>query len=230
MHILLIEDEPKTGKTLKQGLEEENISVDLADDGLRGLQLALGLPYQVIVSDIILPKINGLDLCRQLRSNGNKTPLLLLSALHDTSDKVAGFEAGADDYLAKPFEFRELLLRIKALARRYQPYYTQENEILQFEDLTMNLDAKTIVRGGKKIELTPKEFDLMAYFIRNQGRVISKTELAEKVWKIDFDTGTNIIEVYVNYLRNKIDKPFTMKYIHTVFGSGYTLKKEENAD
>lgn len=225
MHILLIEDEVKTVRSVKQGLEEQHFSVDFAHDGLSGFQLAKAIRYHVIVSDIVLPKMNGLDVCRKLRDEGNHTPVLLLSALNDTSDKVTGFEAGADDYLAKPFEFRELLVRIKALARRYMPESRQRQAtLISFGDLVMDLDTKAVTRAGKSVELTPKEFALLAYLINNQGRVISKAEIAEKVWNLDFDTGTNVIEVYVNYLRNKVDKRFDQKYIHTVFGSGYILK------
>jgi two-component system copper resistance phosphate regulon response regulator CusR len=169
--------------------------------------------------------MSGLDLTRMIRSKGNKTPVLMLTAMGSTDDKVIGLEAGADDYLTKPFEFKELLARIKALSRRHKeappPKLT-----LNFDGIEMNLTSREIFRDNVKVELTPKEFALMEYFIRNQGRAISKVEIAEKVWDINFETSSNVVEVYVNYLRNKIDKPFSKKLIHTVFGQGYILKEE----
>jgi two-component system, OmpR family, copper resistance phosphate regulon response regulator CusR len=226
MKILLIEDEAKTVQSVKQGLEENQIEVDFAYDGYTGKLLAERNHYDVIVSDIIMPHINGLDLCRGLRQAGIFTPLLLLSALCTTDDKVIGFDAGADDYLAKPFDFKELMARIKALARRKNDPI-KNSPLLIFADLSINMDTKTVMRAEKKIELTPKEFALMEYFIRNQGKVVSKAEIAENVWDINFDTGTNVIEVYVNYLRNKVDKGFGQKIIHTQFGMGYILKTED---
>lgn len=223
MRILLIEDEIKTLRSLRQGLEEQNWTVDAATDGNTGLRLAIENQYDVIVSDIIMPGVSGLDICRHLREKGLKTPVLLLSALGHTDDKVTGLEAGADDYLSKPFEFREFLARVKALARRPAATVRPEN-LLRFSDLEQDLDAKTVRRGGKTILLTPREFNLLEFFLRNPGRVLSKTEIAEKVWDLDFDTGTNVIEVYVNYLRNKVDKGFEPKLIHTQFGQGYVLK------
>jgi two-component system copper resistance phosphate regulon response regulator CusR len=223
VRILLIEDEIKTIRSLQQGLEEQNWTVDAATDGRTGLRFATENQYDVIVSDIVMPGISGLDICRHLREKGLKTPMLLLSALGHTDDKVTGLEAGADDYLSKPFEFREFLARVKALARRPVAEARPEN-VLRFSDLEQDLDAKTVYRGGKAILLTPREFNLLEFFLRNPGRVLSKTEIAEKVWDLDFDTGTNVIEVYVNYLRNKVDKGFEPKLIHTQFGQGYVLK------
>jgi two-component system, OmpR family, copper resistance phosphate regulon response regulator CusR len=223
VRILLIEDETKTLQSLQQGLEENEWTVDSASDGLSGLKLAQQHEYDVIVSDITMPGMSGLELCRQLRAEGLVTPVLLLTALSQTEDKITGFDAGADDYLAKPFEFRELLARIKALTRRQTATFKAEN-ILRFKDLELDLDAKTVQRSGKEILLTPRELALLEYFLRNPGKVLSKTEIAEKVWDLDFDTGTNVIEVYVNYLRNKMDKGFEQKLIHTQFGQGYILK------
>jgi DNA-binding response OmpR family regulator len=225
MRILLIEDEPKTVQSLRQGLEEQNWTVDAATDGDTGLRFATENTYDVIVSDIIMPGVSGLDLCRLLREKGLKTPVLLLSALGHTDDKVTGLEAGADDYLSKPFEFRELLARIRALTRRPVAVVRPEN-VLRFADLEQDVDAKIVRRAGKEIFLTPREFALLEFFLCNAGRVLSKTEIAEKVWDLDFDTGTNVIEVYVNYLRNKMDKGFETKLIHTQFGQGYVLKSE----
>jgi len=223
VHILLIEDETKTLQSLHQGLQEQGFSVSTATDGLEGLSLAQLNDYDVVVSDITMPGMNGIELCRTLRERGFSMPILLLTALGQTDDKVAGLEAGADDYLAKPFEFKELLARIKALSRRNAATLKNEN-ILRFQDLEQDLDAKTVKRAGKNILLTPREFSLMEFFLRNPGKVLSKTEIAEKVWDVDFDTGTNVIEVYVNYLRNKVDKGFEPKLIHTQFGQGYVLK------
>jgi two-component system, OmpR family, copper resistance phosphate regulon response regulator CusR len=227
MKILLIEDEVKTVQSLKKGLEEHQMAVDFAYDGQSGQELAVSGNYDVIVSDVVMPKLTGFELVKNLRQSGVETPILLLTAMGSTDDKVTGFEAGADDYLVKPFEFKELLMRIRALARRGKEGITPKT-ILSFADLEMNLDAKTCHRNGKKIELTPKEFALMEYLIRNQGRVVSKTEIADKVWDINFDTGTNVIEVYVSYLRNKLDRPFDKKLIHTMFGLGYVLKEEDS--
>lgn len=225
MKILLIEDEEKAVKTLKKGLNEHNIDVDFEFDGTKGVEMALAGEYDVIISDIIVPGINGFDLTKHLRQKGIKTPVLLLTALNATDDKVLGLEVGADDYLTKPYEFKELLARLKALSRRGKES-PPPKLILKFADTEMNLTGKEFIREGKKIELTPKEFALMEYFIRHQGRVISKAEIAEKVWEINFETTSNVVEVYVNYLRNKVDKPFEKKIIHTVFGVGYVLKDE----
>lgn len=227
MKVLLIEDEPKMVHTLKQGLEEHQIEVDFAYDGHLGKRLSESNDYSVIISDVILPGINGIDLLRQIRHNGDNTPVLLLTALSQTDDKVMGFNAGADDYLTKPFEFPELLVRIKALARRPVETYQGATEI-KFSDVVMNLNTKEFFRAGQRIPLTPREFALMEYFLRNPGRVISKTEISEKVWNLNFDTGTNVIEVYVNFLRKKVDKDFDVKLIHTQFKNGYILRVEEN--
>jgi len=225
MKVLLIEDEEKVVRSLQKGLNEHQIEVDYALEGATGLQLAEANEYDVIISDIIVPGLNGTDLTRKLRAKGNHTPVLMLTALTATDDKVEGLEAGADDYMTKPFEFKELLARIKALSRRSKDSANQK-QVLSFGGIEMNLTAREIHRDGVKVELTPKEFALMEYFIRNQGRAISKVEIAEKVWDINFETNSNVVEVYVNYLRNKIDKPFGTKLIHTVFGQGYILKVE----
>ena len=225
MKVLLIEDEEKVVRSLQKGLNEHQIEVDFALEGTSGLLLAEANEYDVIISDIIVPGLNGTDLTRRLRAKGNHTPVLMLTALSATDDKVDGLEAGADDYMTKPFEFKELLARIKALSRRSKDSANQK-QVLSFGGIEMNLTAREIHRDGVKVELTPKEFALMEYFIRNQGRAISKSEIAEKVWDINFETNSNVVEVYVNYLRNKIDKPFGNKLIHTVFGQGYILKVE----
>lgn len=204
-------------------MEEQGWTVNTATEGDSGLRLASNDDYDVIVSDITLPGISGLELCAQLRQKGILTPMLLLTALSDTDDKVAGLEAGADDYLAKPFEFKELLARIKALARRPTTSIRPEN-VLRFADVELDLDARKVTRSGKEITLTPREFSLLEFFLRNPGVVLSKVAIAEKVWDLNFDTGTNVIEVYVNYLRNKLDKGYDQKLLHTLFGQGYVLR------
>lgn len=223
MKILVIEDEIKTVQLIKQGLEEQQCEVDVAYDGLMGFQLASRNHYQLIISDIILPGINGLELCKKLREAGIQFPILLLTALGTTDDKILGLDSGADDYLVKPFEFKELMARIRALTRRNLGKI-QTSNVLRIADLEMDLDSKSVIRAGKEIALTAKEFSLLEYFIRHQGRVISKVELAEKIWDITFDTGTNVIEVYMNFLRKKIDKDFDLKLLHTQIGMGYVLK------
>lgn len=225
MKLLLIEDEIKTAQSLKLGFEENGFSVDVANDGKIGFDLSLKSSYHVIISDIILPGMNGLDLCKSIREKQIKTPILLLSALGSTDEKVIGFEAGADDYLVKPFAFRELLARVNSLIKRNSSFIG-ENHKLIFGDLSLDLESKIAIRSGVNIELTQREFDLIKYFIENQNKIISKKSIAEDVWNINFDTGTNTIEVYVNYLRNKIDKPFANKLIHTAHGMGYILKED----
>jgi len=224
MKILLIEDERKTVQYIKMGLEENGYVVDTAEDGKSGKNLAFRNQYNLIITDVILPELNGRDLCRELRAAKVETPILMLTALGQTDDVVEGLDSGADDYLAKPFEFKELLARIRSLLKR-QPKYPQNNNELRFADLVLDINSKGVARAGKKIELTSKEFSLLEYFLRNQGRVIPRAELSKHVWNVDFDTGTNMVEVYVNYLRKKIDKDFDSKLIHTQFGMGYILKE-----
>ncbi|PKK38596.1 MULTISPECIES: response regulator [unclassified Siphonobacter] len=227
MKLLIIEDEPKTVQSVRQGLEENGFEVDIAYDGLIGKHLAKKNPYDLIVSDIIMPGLNGVELTRELRSEGVETPILLLTALGGIDEKLMGFDAGADDYLTKPFEFAELLARIRVLARRWNGSMPIASNILRYTDLEMNLDSKTVTRGEKKIELTAREFALLEFMLRNQGKVLSKAEIAEKVWDVNFDTGTNVIEVYINLLRKKVDKDFTTRLIHTQYGMGYVLKVED---
>ena len=224
MRVLIIEDEQKVAKALQQGLEEHQISCELAFDGQIGKLLALRNFYDIIILDVILPGMNGFEVCRELRQAGINTPVLMLTALDTTEDKLSGFDVGADDYLSKPFEFRELLARIHSIVKRTTGVM-QTSNLLRFADLELNLDTQTASRGGRTIELTAKEFALMEYLIRNKGRVLSKAEIADKVWDINFDTGTNVIEVYVNYLRKKVDKDFSNKLIHTQIGKGYILKE-----
>lgn len=224
MKVLIIEDEQKVARALEQGLEEHQISCELAFDGQIGKRLALRNFYDIILLDVILPGMNGFDVCRELRQAGINTPVLMLTALDTTDDKLSGFDVGADDYLSKPFEFRELLARIRSIVNRCSGVM-QTSNLLRFADLELDLDTQTASRGGRTIELTAKEFALIEYLIRNKGRVLSKAEIADKVWDINFDTGTNVIEVYVNYLRKKVDKDFPNKLIHTQIGKGYILRE-----
>lgn len=227
MRILLVEDEAKLATYIKKGLEEKTNQVDVAYDGAMGKKLAMVNNYDVIILDVILPQMNGTDVCRELREKKVKTPVLMLTALGTIDDKLIGFESGADDYLVKPFELRELIARINVLHKRSMDISTG-GTILTAGDLEMNLDEKSVRRGGKIIELTAKEFSLLEYFLRNKGKVISRADIAEKVWDVNFDTGTNVIDVYVNFLRKKIDKDFSVKLIHTMIGMGYVLKDEQN--
>ncbi|RXK52653.1 response regulator transcription factor [Aquirufa rosea] len=225
MRILLIEDEPKTVQSLKRGLEENNYEVEVAYDGLMGKQLATRNSYQLIVSDIIIPGMNGIELCKELRSLGIQTPILMLTALSTTDDKLIGFEAGADDYLAKPFDFKEFMARVKALIKRSNQTLL-DSQVLKFADLELDLNSKLVTRSGQKINLTAKEFQLLEYLMKNQEKVISKMEIAENIWEVEDENSSNLIEVYVNYLRKKVDKNFPTKLIHTQFGMGYILRQE----
>jgi len=225
MKILLVEDEPKTAEYIKIGLTENGFDVELAANGQKALQEVISKPYDLLITDIIMPGMDGRELVKEVRKTNQDIPVLMLTALGTTEEIVVGFETGEDDYLVKPFEFKELLVRIKSLLKR-SSRFQHEDSVLSIADLTLNLDAKTVVRGGKKIDLTAKEFGLLEYLLRNKGKTISRAELAKNVWKIDFDTGTNMVEVYVNYLRKKVDKDFTQKLIHTQFGMGYVLREE----
>jgi DNA-binding response OmpR family regulator len=225
MKILIVEDEPKVAAFLKQGLEEQGYETDLVFDGQMGRNLALKNNYDVILLDVIIPYINGIELCKQIKAAKPNIPILMLTALGTTEDKITGFDAGADDYLLKPFEFRELLARIKALTKRTSGVL-ETSARLKVADLELDLDKKMAFRGGKTIELTAKEFALLEYFMRNTGRVLSRKDIADKVWDINFDTGTNVVDVYINILRKKIDKSFTTKLIHTRIGMGYIFNEE----
>lgn len=232
--ILIVEDEPKVLKFIKQGLEENNYTVDMAYDGKIGLKLATANFYDLIILDVIIPYINGLELCSQIRQHNKQVKIIMLTALGSIEDKLEGFESGADDYLIKPFNFLELLARIKSLTKRnehnsqehFQIEKPNDEHIIKVADLEINLDNKRAKRDKKEIVLTGKEYLLLELLAVNKNRVVSKAEIAEKVWDITFDTGTNVIEVYINFLRNKIDKNFEIKLIHTVVGLGYILKDE----
>ena len=207
---------------LKKGLEEQGHEVFLAYDGQIGERLAMKDNYDIILLDVILPHTNGYELCKKIRENNVNVPIIMLTALGSTDDKVAGFDAGADDYLVKPFEFKELVARIKALTKRTTGII-QTHNTLKVGDLTLDLDKKSAQRNNVSIELTAKEFALLEFLMRNKGRVVSRPEIAEKIWEIDFDTGTNVVDVYINILRKKLDKSFEQKLIHTKIGLGYYL-------
>jgi DNA-binding response OmpR family regulator len=223
--LLVIEDQIKTADTLQKGLEEKGYSVQLAYDGQKGLELARKSRFDLIITDVIMPRLSGNEFCNEFRKVNSKTPIIMLTALGLTSDKIKGFDSGADDYLVKPFDFEELLARIKVLIHRSQKLLSAENYLF-YANLKINPDSKEVYRNDKLIDLTAKEYALLEYFMANRNRIISKEEIAEKVWKLDFDTGTNIIEVYVSYLRNKIDKDFEPKLIHTRKGMGYIFREE----
>ncbi|MET3127679.1 DNA-binding response OmpR family regulator [Arcicella rosea] len=226
MNILIIEDDERIASLVKRGLEENDYSVTLAYDGMMGRKLALQNDYDLIITDIILPKLNGLELCKDIRSAKPETLIIMLTALGTTDDKVEGFDAGADDYLVKPFDFRELHVRIRALMKRQNGKTNHQGFILKYDNLELNNQTKTVSRSGIDINLTPKEFKLLEYMMQNAERILSRTEIADKVWDTHFDTGTNFIDVYINYLRKKIDKDFEPKLIHTKSGMGFIFKAE----
>lgn len=227
MKVLVIEDEMQVSAFIKQGLEEQSFEVDVAFDGNIGERLALSRDYDVVLLDIVIPGINGFDLCKIIKKDKPNLPILMLTTLGTTADKVTGFDAGADDYLLKPFEFEELTARLRALARRPSMTGSPYANVLRFEDLKLDLEKKVAIRGEKTIKLSAKEFTLLEFFIRHPGRVVSRAELAEKIWDIHFDTGTNVVEVYINMLRNKIDRDFSPKLLQTRIGLGYVLSNEE---
>ncbi len=220
MKILIVEDEPKVASFIKKGLEENQFDAEIVYDGLSAEKLAGQYQYNLFILDIIIPGISGLDLCKKLKKMNPDTPVLMLTALGTTDDKIMGFEAGADDYLVKPFEFRELLARVKVLLKKGSQSVNAVNKLV-VGDLELDLDKKTARRGGKPVDLTAKEFSLLEYFMRNRGRVLSRNDIAEKVWDASFDFGTNIVDVYINFLRKKIDKGHSKKLIHTRVGFGY---------
>lgn len=223
MRLLLVEDEKKVAGFVKKGLEEEGYAVDLAADGEAGLLMGLDGVHDLIILDINLPKLDGLGVLRELRRKKVLTPVLLLTVRAAIEDRVIGLDTGADDYLSKPFAFQEFLARVRALLRRRAD---AEQPILKADDLELDPARRLVFRGGKQIELTSKEFSILEYFLRNQGHVLSRTQISEHVWDYNYDTSTNLIDVYVNYLRKKIDADHAPKLIHTVRGMGYVLKVE----
>ena len=222
MRILIVEDDKKVAGFIKKGLEEETYAIDVAYDGEDGLHFGSEGQYDLIILDIMLPKIDGLEILSQLRDQGRDTPILLLTAKDAVDDRVAGLNKGADDYLTKPFAFSELLARVRVLLRRGK---AEVKTTLQISDLTLDLVSHNVNRGGDEIELTGKEYSLLEYFMRNQEKVLTRTMIAEHVWDYNFDTFTNVIDVYINHLRKKIDKGRESKLLHTLRGVGYIMKK-----
>lgn len=224
--ILLVEDEKKIADTLSKGLKELNYHVETAYDGKIGWKLFESGTFNLIITDINIPGINGYELCKMIRSRNQHIPVMMLTAFSSTDDKIEGFDAGADDYLVKPFEFKELLVRIRALLKRTMNQQLPTGNILTVADLELNVDSKEVMRAGIPVNLTAKEFQLLEYFMRNRNRVVSRADIAERVWELNFDTKTNVIDVYVNFLRKKIDKNFDVKLIHTQVGMGYMMKEK----
>jgi two-component system copper resistance phosphate regulon response regulator CusR len=224
MKILLVEDEPLLASFIKKGVEEEGYELVIAYDGRMGKSMVFKEYYDIVILDVNLPYINGYELCKLIREENVEMPIIMLTALDSLSNKVEGFESGADDYLVKPFEFKELLMRIRAIAKRNSTVKT--GKILKVYDLQLNLDLKQVSRDGKRIDLSVREYSLLEHLLINKGRVVSRVDIAEKVWELNFDTNTNVIDVYVNYLRKKIDKGFSKKIIQTVVGMGYVIREE----
>lgn len=228
MNILVIEDEQNVASFIKKGLEENGFNVTVTFDGETGLEMIKQNEFELVVLDVILPHQNGWEVCKVIRTDLKlDMPIIMLTALNSTDNVVKGLDIGADDYLAKPFKFSELLARINALTRRYnkQQNNSYTNELV-FKDLKLNIDSKEAFRSEEKIKLTAKEFNLLEYLMRNRGKVLSRMDILENVWGINFDLGTNVVDVYVNYLRNKIDKNYSPKLIHTVIGMGYVFKED----
>jgi DNA-binding response OmpR family regulator len=225
--ILVVEDEVKVANAVKKGLEENGFEVDVAYDGRMGKSLGASNNYDLVILDLNLPHSNGYEVCEVIRRRNNRVPIIMLTALGGMDDKMQAFEIGADDYLVKPFDFRELLARIRVFLKRAGSEVQQNSQYkIVIADLEIDREKKEVIRGGKKIPLTAKEYQLLEFLALHKGKVISKLVIAEKVWDIDFDTGTNVIEVYMNFLRKKIDKDFPNKLLHTKTGMGYFLAEE----
>lgn len=226
MKILVVEDEIKLAMSLKRGLEEYGFQTAVALDGAAARKAVEFSEVNLIIMDVNLPDINGYDLCRDIRARHNQVPIIMLTALGTIENKLSGFDAGADDYVLKPFEFSELLARIQVNRKRsLQPYNPEGNSQLTMADLVLDLREKTVSRAGQPISVTPRELALLEYFLRNPGTVLSRSEIAENVWDLPFDSGTNLIDVYINTLRKKIDKDFANKLIHTRKGIGFMMKE-----
>lgn len=228
VHILVVEDEIRIAELLEAGLVQQGFKVDIAYDGYIGRNMALNNTYHLIILDINLPLKNGYELCREIRTVNNKIPIIMLTAMATPENKLAGFDVGADDYIVKPFDFKELLARVKVFLKRSSVVEGNEDQTIQIDDLIINTTRKTVFRNGVQIQLTAKEYILLEFLARNKGVVISRVEIAEKIWNLNFDTGTNYIDVYINYLRKKIDKDSPNKLIHTRIGMGYVLKDKND--
>jgi DNA-binding response OmpR family regulator len=226
MKILLIEDESAVISLIERGLKEKGFEVSVAMDGNTGLQMVMSHDFSMVVLDIMLPGMNGIQVCQQMRANGISIPVLMLTALGSTENIVTGLDSGADDYMVKPFKITELVARVNALSRRIiRNQATVEANILQISNLRLDTDAKIALRNDEVISLTSTEYKLLEFFMKNQSRVLSRMEILENVWDIDFNLGTNVVDVYVNYLRKKIDKNKEDKLIHTMIGMGYMMKE-----
>lgn len=222
MRILLVEDEKRLAGFIKKGLEEEYYVVDTATDGLDGLQLFESVPYDLVILDLMLPKLDGLSLCAKIRTLNNQVPILILTARSAVSEKVKGLDIGADDYMVKPFVYSELSARIRALLRRKVP---QESLQLKFGDIVLDPMRHTVTVAGELVDLTPREYALLEYLMRNQGYVVTRTMISDHVWNLNFDRMTNVVDVYINHLRKKIESKSKKQLIHTIRGVGYSLRE-----
>lgn len=223
MRLLVVEDERDLNRVIARRLEKEGYSVDRCFDGEEALDYLAAGEFDAVILDIMLPKYNGLEIVRRMRAAKNQTPVLFLTAKDSVSDRVAGLDAGAEDYLVKPFAFEELLARIRVMTRKSAGNHTN---IFEIADLAMDVAAHTVTRGGQSIALSAKEFDILEYLLRNKGLVLSREKIENHIWNFDYAGGTNVIDVYIRYLRKKIDDPFTQKLIHTIRGKGYVLREE----
>lgn len=226
--VLLVEDEPGVAAFIKKGLEEESYQVQVAYDGNLAIQLLSGNQFDLIILDLILPGMNGIEICKKIRSSSlTNAPILMLTALNSTENIITGLDSGADDYLPKPFKLKELHARLRALLRRSNKSENIGlNDILEIEDLKLDRTTKIVIRDDKEIKLTSTEYRLLEYFMKNKGRILSRVDILDNVWDINFDMGTNVVDVYINYLRNKIEKGFKSKLIHTAIGMGYIMRSE----
>ena len=224
MRILLVEDDPKLAGFIQKGFQSENLGLEIAYDGIIGQRILEENSFDVVILDINIPGINGFSLCKYIKESWSNTPVLMLTALGTLQDKILGFNAGADDYLSKPFEFEELLLRVKALGKRNLSV-NNRSKLLKLADLTLDIDSQRVQRANKNIDLTKREYELLEYLMLNRGKIISRIDILEKVWNLNFDTNTNVIDVYINYLRKKIDKDFDVKLVQTIIGRGYSLQE-----
>jgi two-component system copper resistance phosphate regulon response regulator CusR len=224
MAILVVEDEPNVVSVIKRGLSEYGFEISVATDGLTGLQMATSHPFDLIILDVMLPSMDGVQVCKRIREQNQNVPILMLTALDSTENIVTGLDSGADDYMVKPFKMAELAARLRALIKRRGGDYQPVKNVLKIADIEVDTDAKIVTRNQLPINLTPTEYRLLEYFLKNQKKVLSRIQILESVWDIDFNMGTNVVDVYINYLRKKLDKDNPSKLIHTVFGMGYIMK------
>ncbi|MFC3809885.1 response regulator transcription factor [Lacihabitans lacunae] len=228
-NILIIEDDLRIAQNISKGLQEKGYTTEVAYDGKIGLKLALGNDYDLILLDLNLPGLNGYEVCEEVRKKKSSTPIIMLTALGETEDKIEGFEKGADDYLVKPFDFRELLARINVFIKRNGNIAPENRNTLKVANLELDPDSKIVTRNGQNIELTPKEFLLLEFLLKNKGKIISKAEISDSLWESNAQQSLNVVEVYINFLRKKIDKDYIPKLIHTKTGMGYVLKEDSNS-